>query len=219
MTATLHDSAVLDHEDLIGGLNGGKAVRDHDGRPTFQGDLERPLNLGFGFGVEMRGGLVEDHDRWILQQNTGQRDARLLAAGEPVAAFADRGVVTVGETGNHVVDLGRPAGSHDVFDRRLRPCVPQVAEDRVVEHVSVLGYDADAVAKAVECDVSNVETFNLQRPVGDFVEPRNDRRQSGLASTARSDDCGHGAGFNNEGNVVEDPCRRVGRQDRGAVLQ
>jgi hypothetical protein len=44
--------------------------------------LERGLDQALGLGVERGGGLVEDQDRRVLQQRTGDGEALALAAGE-----------------------------------------------------------------------------------------------------------------------------------------
>ena len=50
-----------------------------------------------GLGVEVRGRLVEDHDRGVLQQQPGDGQPLLLAARHAVAALADDRVVAVGQ--------------------------------------------------------------------------------------------------------------------------
>lgn len=42
--ALLYDPAVLDHSDLVGVLDGGEAVRDHDARATFPGFIQSFLD-------------------------------------------------------------------------------------------------------------------------------------------------------------------------------
>ena len=71
--------------------------------------VERLLHGALGAGVEGAGGLVEEQDGRVAQDRPGDRDALLLAAGEPVAALADDGVVALGQRGDEVVDA-RGAG-------------------------------------------------------------------------------------------------------------
>src|SRR5690349_23629337 len=59
--------------------------------------------------VEVAGGLVQDHDGWVLEQHAGDGDSLLLAAGEAVAAIADEGAHAVRQRGHQLVDL-RGAG-------------------------------------------------------------------------------------------------------------
>jgi hypothetical protein len=90
--AALMDPALVDEQDLVRLADGGQPVRDHPGSAARQRGLERALDRHLGFGVQVRGGLVEHDDLGRLEQQPGQRHALLLPAGEPVAAVAGRGV-------------------------------------------------------------------------------------------------------------------------------
>ena len=81
-----------------------------------QGGLNQPL----GTGVERAGGLVQDQDARVLQDDAGDGDALLLAAGELVAALADDGVVALGQLHDAVVDGGGACGGVDLL-LRSRP--------------------------------------------------------------------------------------------------
>ena len=61
MGAELDDLAVLEHADAIGEPDRREAVRDQDRRPPAGGG-EQPLeDLHLAANVELRGGLVEQH--------------------------------------------------------------------------------------------------------------------------------------------------------------
>ena len=59
--------------------------------------VEGVLHGALGLGVERAGGLVEHQHPRVAQQRAGDREPLLLAAGEPVPARADDGVVAVGQ--------------------------------------------------------------------------------------------------------------------------
>lgn len=61
MEAGLGDPTVLDDEDEVRGAHRGQAVRDDHGGASAQRLDERGLNGRLGGGVQMDGGLVEDH--------------------------------------------------------------------------------------------------------------------------------------------------------------
>ena len=90
-----------------------------DVRPVERG-LERPLHRGLGLRVEVGGRLVEHDDVRRLEQQPGDGDALLLAAGEPVAAVADDGVEAVGQRLDERQDL-RAAQRLAQLARRSRP--------------------------------------------------------------------------------------------------
>ncbi len=100
----------VDDQDLVGLPDGRQPVRDDQRGPPGQRRLERPLDRRLRLGVQVRGGLVQHHHRRGLEQQPGQRDPLLLAAGQPVAAVAHDGVEPVGQHRDQVPDLRRPAG-------------------------------------------------------------------------------------------------------------
>jgi hypothetical protein len=95
--AALADPALVDDQDLIGLTDGRQPVGDDQRGAAGQGRLERLLDGGLRLGVQMRGGLVKHHDGRRLEQQPGQRDPLLLAAGQPEAAVAHDGVQAVGQ--------------------------------------------------------------------------------------------------------------------------
>lgn len=77
---------------------------DDEGCSAFGELLQRLLDVLFGFGVQGRGGFVEEDDPRIFQDCTGDGNALFLASGETETAFADFGAVLVGEGHDFVVD-------------------------------------------------------------------------------------------------------------------
>src|SRR5687768_13683029 len=63
MRALLDDAASLDHQDLIGPLDGREAVGDDDRGTVLHEMRDRLLDQDLAFGVQRRRGLVEDQDR------------------------------------------------------------------------------------------------------------------------------------------------------------
>ena len=66
--------------------------------------------------VDGAGGLVQDQDRGIAEHRPRQGDPLALAAGKTVSAFADHGVVAVGQCHDELVGIGSLGG----FDDRAR---------------------------------------------------------------------------------------------------
>ena len=50
-------------------------MRDNEGGAALAQHIERTLDLAFGLGVERAGGFVEDQDRRILEDGTGDGEA------------------------------------------------------------------------------------------------------------------------------------------------
>ena len=80
--ADLADAPFFQHHDLVGAADGGEPVRDHDHGAVRHQIGQRPLHQHFGFGIEVRGGLVQNQDGRVLEQRAGDGDALPLAAAE-----------------------------------------------------------------------------------------------------------------------------------------
>lgn len=93
--ALLHYAALLEYADFVGVDDCGESVGDYDccsvGHEFFEGFLHE----SFAFGVEGRGGFVEDEDSGVLKDCAGDADSLALTAGESAAAVADEGVVAM----------------------------------------------------------------------------------------------------------------------------
>ena len=108
---------------------------------------QRRLHGDLGLGVQVRGGLVEDHHPRPGEQQPGDREALALAAREPVAALAHHRVQAVGQRGEQLAEPGAAQGVDQLGVGGVRGGVAQVGRDRVVEQVPVLGDDADRAAQ------------------------------------------------------------------------
>jgi hypothetical protein len=68
--APLFDDALRrDHHDAVGIADGGEAVDDDERGAPFREFRERSLDRRLRFRVESRGRLVQDQDRWVLQED------------------------------------------------------------------------------------------------------------------------------------------------------
>ncbi len=113
MGADLGDAAGFEDDDAGGAADGGEAMGDEEGGAALHEVRERGLDVGFAFGVEGAGGLVEDEDGGVFEDGAGDGEALAFAAGETHAFFADDGVVALGHAQDEVVGEGhawRPAG-------------------------------------------------------------------------------------------------------------
>ena len=135
----------------------------------------------------------------VAQQRAGDRQPLLLAAGEPVPARADDGVVAVGQRGDHVVDLRAPGGGLHLGVGGVGPGVPQVLADRAVQQVGLLGDDADDAGEVGQGQVADVDAVD-QHPAGRrVVEPGDQRGQRALARAGLADQRQRAAGGHGRG--------------------
>jgi len=101
--AGLHDPPVLEDQDPVGREHRGQSMGDHEAGAAMEQRLQGGLDELLGDGVEVAGGLVEDQDAGVFEDHPGDRDSLLFTAGQPVAAFADHGVVSVGQGADELV--------------------------------------------------------------------------------------------------------------------
>ena len=118
-----------DDDDLIRAPDGGQPVRDGDGGPVFREFLQALLDPAFALIVQGAGRFVQDQDGRILQEHAGNRDALFLSAGEAGAAFSHKGIVSVRQLFDKVMDIGAFRGRDDLIHGSSGPAVGDVVAD------------------------------------------------------------------------------------------
>jgi hypothetical protein len=179
------DLPAVDNEDLVRRPDRGQPVRDHQRGPPGQRCRQRPLDRHLGFGVQVRGRLVEHDHRRGLEQQPGQGEALFLPAGEAVAPVTRDRVKPVRQRRDQLPDPGRLAGLDQLLFCRRRPRVQQVGPDRVVEEVRVLRHDADHRPQRFQRQVADVVPADPHRPARRVVQPRHEVRDCRLARPRR----------------------------------
>ena len=123
-------------------------IRDRRGAAPGKA-VKRGLNLALGGGIQRAGGFIQNEDARVFQEDTGDGDALLLAAGEHDAALADDGVVTVRHGHDIIVDFGQLGGLDDFFHRGGRAAIADIIQNRTREEENILLDNADAAARCV----------------------------------------------------------------------
>src|SRR5216683_6220104 len=80
--AALAQRALAQHQDAVGALDGGEAMRDHQRGAILEQLVERPLDQRLGFAVDTGGRLVYHQHAWIVGERAGEREELALAGGE-----------------------------------------------------------------------------------------------------------------------------------------
>ena len=214
MRPALGDLPAVDDEDLVRRPDRGQPVGDHQRRPPGQRRLKRPLDGQLGFGVQVRGGLVQHDHRRGLEQQPGQGQALFLPAGEAVAAVPHNRVQPVRQRRDQRPDPGRLARLDQLLFGRRRSRVPQVDPDRVVQHVRVLRHDTDHRPQRLQRQVADVVPADPHRPAHRVIQPRHQVRDRRLPRPRRADQRGQLPGRHCEGDVPQHP-RLAGTFRRG----
>ena len=143
--AGLGDEAVGNGDDPACGADGGQAMGDDQGGSAPGQGVEGLLDLRLGDGVQGGGGLVQDQDGGIFQENSCDGNSLLLAAGEERAPLADVGVEAVGHGQDVLVDLRLLCRLDDLLHGGIGLAVADVLEDGVREEEHILLDDADVL--------------------------------------------------------------------------
>ena len=111
MRAHLSDVSAVYHDDLIGPHDRCQTMGDNEHCAPFNQVGERLLQHKLRFGIELGRGLVENQDRWVFEQGTGDGDALALPTGEFDPALADDALVAVEVVASRFVRTSPPSPS------------------------------------------------------------------------------------------------------------
>src|SRR5690606_9888630 len=215
--AALDDAALVHHEDLVGGLDGGEAVRDDEGGAPAAEVLEAVADEGLALGVEAGGGLVEDEDAGVGDDRTRDGDALPLSAGELDAALADDGVVAVVEALDELIAVRDAGGGADLLDAGAGARERDVLADGAVEEEVVLEDDAELGAVVLEPHGGEVLAVDEDAARERAVEGHDEVDERALPRPAGPDERGGGAGGRVEGDAFQHG--HAGRGLDGDVLE
>lgn len=104
--AALHDATLIHDNNLVGIHDGRDAVGDQN-RCAAHVFVDGFANLRVGFHIHGGKRVIENFDRRVLHEHTGDGDALFLTAGDRHAALADLRIVAFGKAVDGVVDDGK----------------------------------------------------------------------------------------------------------------
>ena len=106
--------------------------------------------------VEMRGRLVQDQDRRVLEEGPGDRHALALPAGKLRAPLAHAGLQPLRQCRDEILQSRAADRLCEFGCGRVRPGDEDVGAERVVKEVGVLRHERDAGAERVERPTAHV---------------------------------------------------------------
>src|SRR5579864_6165474 len=109
--APFDNTALFDDQDLISAAYGGKPVSNDEGCSSLHQVGKALLNQLLGFGVETGSGFIKNEDARLRENRAGNRNSLPLPSGKFYSAFADYGLVLVGEALGEFVHAGDATGS------------------------------------------------------------------------------------------------------------
>ena len=106
MCSAFGNAVFSEDNDFICIFNSGQTVSDGE-RCTVSGEfLPTVLDPSLTFVVQGNGCLIKNKNRRILQEDPGNGNTLLLAAGKSGTAFTDKGIILIGQFHDEVMDIG-----------------------------------------------------------------------------------------------------------------
>ena len=140
------------------------------------------LNQDFRGVIQGAGGLIQDQDGGILQEDPGDAEALLLAAAEADAALADLGIIAMGEAHDVIMDIGPLRRLNDLLLGGVQAAVADILPHGVIEEIDILLDDADIPADALQGQ--GMDLLAVQEDLAAFhiIEMGNEMADGGLAA-------------------------------------
>ena len=198
----LDDPATVEDGDLLGALGRRQPVGDQQAGATGEQAVGGAHDAGLGDRVHPGGGLVEDDDAHVADQQPGERDQLLLAGRQGGAARAEQGVEPVGQPGD-------PVGQPELVDRGLDVGARDAVEERDVlgqgagQDLGALGDHADGATQQLEVEVEHVDAAEQHRAGLGLDRAREQRGQRRLAGAGAADQGAGGAGRDVQVDVLQ----------------
>ena len=164
--ALLGDAAFAEDDDEVGVVDGAEAVGDEDAGAGLLAEdaVDVDHEVALGVGVEGAGGLVEEEQGRVLEQQPRDRQPLLLAPADHHPALPHLGLVPRRPVRDDVVDARPPRRRLDRPVRRRHVPVPDVMPHRVVEQRCVLRHHADGPPQRLQRHLPHVLVVDQDPP-------------------------------------------------------
>lgn len=203
MSSLLNETSFAEDKDLVGVLNGGETMSDDESGAAGAEFEDGFLDGVLSFRIHAGGGVVEDKETRIHEEGACDGDTLLLPSAERNAAFADDGVVAIGEIGDEVVSLSGASTELDLVESGVGFAVGDVIGNGGAEEESFLKNDTDAGAELLEVEFADIDAINQDAAGGGVVISGDEVNESAFARTGGANESVGFAGFGAEGDVVE----------------
>ena len=149
--------------------------------------------------VEGGGGLVQDENRSIAQQRTGNGDALLFAAREPHAPFTNDGVIPWDKLHHEIVPR-QPGSGLDLHIAGAEIHM-NVLPQGIVEH-HILRHNANMRPQRRQGDATDIHSIDGDATAGRRIKTGHQMDQRRFPGTTRSHESHHFAGFNSQSDIA-----------------
>src|SRR5947209_10708968 len=138
MGSTLYNAPFLQHQYLIGVLDGAQARSDHKCRAALHDCIQGLLNEILCLHVNARSRVIEYEYVGVEQQCTCYRDSLFLTTRERHAAFSDPRVVPIRQATSEIMETRYLCCRNDLFVASIGDAVGDVITQCCIEQENVL---------------------------------------------------------------------------------
>ena len=202
MWARFSHAAILEHVDAIGIAQGCETVRDHDDRLRARQLVYKLDDSALTFGIDVRGGLVQQVHRSVVQQRSGHGQTLALAARQVAAGLRHGGIQAPGFARKAIEATARQHTPQLVVGRR-RFRQREVRAQRSLEQVALERHGRDRLAQRGARDVAQVDPAHFNRATIGGIRPGQNAGERGLARSALPRHADEAAGRSLEVDVLE----------------
>ena len=204
---------MLDRVGAVGDARSAGPVAHDDDGLAFPIVRERAEHGRFRERVEVGRGLVEQHERRVVQEDACEADALSFASREEVPQLADGRVDAVGQTGHERGERCLVQRFIELGISRVGTCDEQVVADGAREQVRVLGHEALGRTQARGVDAPDVLVRYRHHSAVGVPEAHDQLQQRGLPRAAPSRDLHDLTRLPRQVHVFEDARVAVGEVD------
>ena len=139
-------------------LDGTQSVGYSHGGTGLHQFLQGILNQTLAFGIQSRCCFVEDEDRRILEDGTGDAYTLALTTGESAATITDSGIETMFRLGNELVGIGYLCRIGDIFIGSIGLAEADIVLEAGIEEDCLLVHITYQLAEVVHGKVFHIAT-------------------------------------------------------------
>src|SRR5262245_36599897 len=218
MGAAFDDLAISQVNDHIGIPHRGNAMRDEQSGPSLHKPPQFPQYVLFSLYVYTGESVVENQNRRVFDDCSGESGPLFLAAGQTNTALANDGLELMAEGFDGRQQLGNPRR----FLRFLAIAAVQTEQNIVVDgsgkEKDVLRDKADGGLHFGNRYALDIPAVDKNSPVGWLEKPEQQANQSAFAGTRLAHDAANATWRNREINVLQHR-RTVGRIGKSEITE
>jgi hypothetical protein len=219
VAALLDDAALVHHHDPVRSPDRRKAVGDDQRGTGGHQPVERILDQPLAFGIQRRGGFVEQQNRRVAQQGAGDGHALALTAGKARAVLAEESIQALRQVAQESFGIGGTGSLPDRLVRGVPIAVAQVVARRGGEQHALLRDERKAAAHIGGIGRGERHAVQLDGAGLRIVEPLGQLEQGGLAGAGGADDGNGLAWLDGQREVVQRGLLGPGRVAEGDMLE